>query len=82
MPVSGDEKGHGLFVELREGETQEHLLSRFRQQIQRDGILREAKKRRHFISKSEARRLARAKAMRRIRNRVLKSRSPNGRRPA
>jgi small subunit ribosomal protein S21 len=70
-----------LFVELREGETQEHLLSRFRQGVQRDGILREAKKRRHFISKSEARRLARAKAMRRARKRVLKSRSPNGRRP-
>jgi len=70
-----------LFVELREGETQEHLLSRFRQQLQRDGILREVKRRRHFISKSEARRLAKAKALRRIRKRALKTRSFNGRRP-
>jgi ribosomal protein S21 len=73
-----------LFVELREGESQEHLLSRFRQQLQRDGILREAKRRRHFISKSEARRMARAKALRRARKRALKLHSlhsPNGRRP-
>jgi len=54
-----------LFVELREGESQDHLLSRFRQAIQRDGILREAKMKRHFISKSEAKRLALAKAARR-----------------
>jgi len=54
-----------VFVELREGESQEHLLTRFRQAVQRDGILREAKMKRHFISKSEARRLARAKAARR-----------------
>jgi ribosomal protein S21 len=54
-----------VFVELREGESQEHLLTRFRQTVQRDGILREAKLKRHFISKSEARRLAQAKAARR-----------------
>jgi small subunit ribosomal protein S21 len=54
-----------LFVELREGESQEHLLTRFRQAVQRDGILREAKMKRHFISKPEARRLAQAKAARR-----------------
>jgi ribosomal protein S21 len=54
-----------LFVELRDGESQEHLLTRFRQSVQRDGILREAKMKRHFISKSEAKRLAQAKAARR-----------------
>ena len=54
-----------MFVALREGESQEHLLTRFRQAVQRDGILREAKMKRHFISNSEARRLARAKAARR-----------------
>ena len=54
-----------MFVELREGESQEHLLTRFRQAVQRTGILREAKMKRHFISKPEARRLAQAKAARR-----------------
>ena len=54
-------------VDLREGESPEHLLTRFRQVIQRDGILREIKQRRHFIPKSERRRIARAKAARRRR---------------
>ena len=49
-------------VDLREGESPEHLLTRFRQAVQRDGILREIKQRRHFIPKSERRRIARAKA--------------------
>ena len=61
-----------MFVELRDGETQEHLLSRFRQTMQRNGVLREIKKRRHFISKSEVRRLAKAKATRRARKRMAK----------
>jgi ribosomal protein S21 len=43
------------------------LITRFRQAIQRDGILREIKQRRHFIPKSERRRIARAKAARRRR---------------
>lgn len=71
-----------MFVELREGESQERLLSRFRRAMQRDGILREAKRRRHFIPKSEARRLARAKALRRARKRADKARAINGHRPA
>jgi ribosomal protein S21 len=54
-------------VELRDGESPEHLLTRFRQVVQRDGILREIKSRRHFIPKSERRRIARAKAARRRR---------------
>jgi small subunit ribosomal protein S21 len=54
-----------VFVELRDGESQEHLLTRFRQAVQKDGILREAKMKRHFISKPEAKRLAQAKAARR-----------------
>jgi ribosomal protein S21 len=54
-----------VFVELREGESQDHLLTRFRQTVQRDGILRDAKMNRHFVSKSEAKRMAQAKAARR-----------------
>jgi len=69
--------------ELREGESQERLLTRFRQAVQKDGILREAKRKRHFVSKSEARRLARAKSLRRARKRAEgRARPSNGRRPA
>ena len=71
-----------MFVELGDGESQEHLLTRFRQAVQIDGILREAKRKRHFVSKSEARRLARAKALRRARKRAdNRARPSNGRRP-
>jgi len=70
-----------VFVELREGESQERLLTRFRQAVQKSGILREAKKRRHFVSKSEMRRLERAKALRRIRKRANRAITANGRRP-
>jgi small subunit ribosomal protein S21 len=59
-----------LIVERREGESQDQLLSRFRTLVQRTGILREIKKRRHFISKSEARRMAQARAARRARKRA------------
>jgi small subunit ribosomal protein S21 len=58
-----------LIVERREGESQDQLLSRFRTLVQRTGILREIKKRRHFVSKSEARRMAQARAARRARKR-------------
>lgn len=71
-----------MFVELREGESQERLLSRFRQAMQRDGTLREVKRRRHFISKSETRRLAHAKALRRAAKRADRARLSDGRRPA
>ncbi|MEX1254940.1 MAG: 30S ribosomal protein S21 [Dehalococcoidia bacterium] len=59
-----------MIVERREGESQDQLLSRFRTLVQRTGILREIKKRRHFISKSEARRMAQARAARRARKRA------------
>jgi ribosomal protein S21 len=59
-----------LIVERREGENAERLIGRFRQVIQRSGILRDAKRKRFFISNSEARRIARARSLRRIRKKV------------
>jgi len=41
--------------------------------MQRNGVLREIKKRRHFISKSEIRRLAKAKATRRARKKIARA---------
>jgi small subunit ribosomal protein S21 len=56
-------------VVLRPGESQENLVRRFRKKVMRDGILREVKRKRHFVSKSEKRRFAKRKAIRRIRRR-------------
>ncbi|MFC1981823.1 30S ribosomal protein S21 [Chloroflexota bacterium] len=56
-----------LDVSIREGETQDSLLRRFQRVVQMDGILREAKAHRHFISKREAARLKAKKNARRKR---------------
>jgi ribosomal protein S21 len=56
-----------LQVTIREGESQEGLLSRFQKMVQRDGVLREARQRKHFISEREKMRAAQRKAARRNR---------------
>ena len=57
-------------VVLREGESFESLLKRFRAGVARDGIISEYKRHKAFISKSEK---ARAKARRAERKRMLKA---------
>lgn len=59
-------------VTLREGETQENLLRRFRTGMQRSGILQDIKRRRFFISKSQQERLALRRSLRRARRRAAK----------
>jgi small subunit ribosomal protein S21 len=66
-------------VFLREGESPEHLLKRFRKKVIRDRILSEAKKKRYFVSKSEQRRLAKRKARRKERRRRWKQLRRQGR---
>jgi ribosomal protein S21 len=61
-----------LRVEPRAGENGESLLTRFTKMVQRDGILREAKNRRHFSSNGELKRMARQKALRRIAKQLAK----------
>jgi len=56
-------------VELRPGESQESLLRRFNKQVIRARILSAVKKKRYFVSKSEQRRRARLKAVRREKKR-------------
>lgn len=63
-----------LMVTARDGESGDQLLSRFNKLVQRDGILREVKRRRHFISNGERARLARQQAARR-RARALRSKA-------
>ena len=53
------------YVVLRDGESQEQLIRRFRSVVERSGILRQAKEKRHFISKQERARFKARKARRR-----------------
>ena len=46
-----------LKVWINEGESQDSLLRRFQRMVQMDGILREVKAHRHFISKRDATRI-------------------------
>lgn len=55
------------YVVLREGESAESLLTRFRAAVTRSGVLREVKGRRFFRSNSEKRRLAAKRSARRRR---------------
>jgi ribosomal protein S21 len=57
-----------LEVSLRVGETQESLLKRFQREVQVEGILREFKASRYFVSKRDA---ARIKARKNARRRRL-----------
>ena len=52
------------FVSLREGESGDALVGRFTKLVLMDGVLREFKRRRHFVSKSQQRRLDAQKAAR------------------
>ena len=54
-------------VSIREGETQDSLLRRFQRMVQMEGILREAKAHRHFLSKREVARLKAKKSAKRRR---------------
>ena len=54
-------------VELRDGESFDSLLRRFRKDVLKARTLGEVKKRRYFIPKSELRRRAKRKAIARAR---------------
>ena len=56
-----------MTVVLRQGESQEDLLRRFRKEVAESGILGEVRRKRWFISKSELKRVKRRKAIRRAR---------------
>ncbi len=55
-------------VSIRAGESQDSLLKRFQRVVQIEGVLREAKSRRYFVSKRDA---ARIKAKKNARRRRL-----------
>lgn len=59
-----------LHVNLREGESFDTLLSRFRASVAKSGVLQELKERRFFISKAEKARMAARRSARRHRRRA------------
>jgi small subunit ribosomal protein S21 len=61
-------------VQVREGESFDSLLKRFRKKVTRERILSEVRKRRFFVSKSEKRHKALRKAINRERKRQRKLR--------
>lgn len=56
-----------LSVSLRPGESQEELLKRWRKAVARAGVLKSLRKKRWFVSKSEKRRMAKNRAIRKAR---------------
>jgi small subunit ribosomal protein S21 len=63
-------------VTLRPNETQDQLLRRFRKQVAKSGILSTVRRKRWHVSKSELRRIAKKKAIRRARRK--QQRNANG----
>jgi small subunit ribosomal protein S21 len=60
-------------VNLRSGESQDSLLKRFRKKVVKSGMLSTIRNKRWFISKSEQRRMAKKKAIRRIKRRTFEN---------
>jgi small subunit ribosomal protein S21 len=56
-------------VYARPDESQDSLLRRFRKEVTRSGVLTTLRKKRWYVSKSEARRRAKKKAIRKARQR-------------
>ena len=56
-------------VVLRQNESQDMLLKRFRKKVVKSGILSTIRRKRWIISKSEQRRVEQKKSMRRIKRR-------------
>lgn len=61
-----------MTVILRPGESQESLLKRFRKEVVKGRILSTYRKKRWYISKSEQRRLAKQRAVRKARRKMLR----------
>ena len=56
-------------VTLRQSESQDLLLKRFRKKVVKSGVLSTIRRKRWFVSKSESRRVEKKKATRRMKRR-------------
>jgi len=60
-------------VNLRQNESQDQLLKRFRKKVAKSGVLSTIRRKRWFVSKSELRRIQKKKSIRRSRRRQRES---------
>lgn len=60
-------------VELRSGESFDGLLRRFKKEVIKSGVLKSLKRKRWYVSPSEARRDAKKRAIRRARRRQFRT---------
>jgi small subunit ribosomal protein S21 len=60
-------------VILRKGESSQQLTRRFRKAVSRSRKMSEVRKRRWFVSKNEQRRLAKKKAIRRLKRKQFQN---------
>lgn len=60
-------------VYLRQNESQDQLLKRFRKKVVKSGVLSTVRRKRWFVSKSEQRRMDDKKAVRRLKRRQVKT---------
>ncbi|OGS41852.1 MAG: 30S ribosomal protein S21 [Elusimicrobia bacterium RIFOXYD12_FULL_66_9] len=56
-----------VFIKLREGEGLEEALRRFKRECERNGVLKEVKRREHYMSPAVKRKLKAAEARRKMR---------------
>lgn len=61
-----------MSVSLRSGESQESLLKRFRKEIIKTRVLSTYRKKRWFVSKGEQRRIAKQRAIRKARRKMIR----------
>ena len=61
-----------MSVELKSGESQDSLLKRFRKEVIKTRVLSTYRKKRWFVSKSEQRRLAKQRAIRKARRKLMR----------
>jgi small subunit ribosomal protein S21 len=58
-------------VNLRNGESQDSLLKRFRKKVVKSGVLSTVRRKRWFVSKSEQRRMEKKKSARRFKRKQI-----------
>lgn len=58
-----------ITVELRQNESQDQLLKRFRKKVAKSGVMSTVRRKRWYVSKSELRRIQKKKTIRRMRRR-------------
>ena len=66
-----------MSVELRSGESQDSLLKRFRKEIIKTRVLSTYRKKRWFVSKGEQRRIAKQRAIRKARRKMMRRSNNN-----